>query len=51
MTFPSFEGIAMCAIFFASFLSRICSYTFQLHTIVRSFSWYIRRAFVPEYPF
>ena len=33
------------------FLSRICSYTFQLQTIVRSFSQYIRRAFVLEYPF
>ena len=31
------------------FLSRICSYTFKLRTIVRSFSQYIRRAFVLEY--
>ena len=33
------------------FLSRICSYTFKLRTIVRSFSQYIRRAFVLEYSF
>ena len=33
------------------FLSRICSYTFKLRTIVRSFSQYIRREFVLEYSF
>ena len=33
------------------FLSRICSYTFKFRTIVRSFSQYVRRAFVLEYSF
>ena len=36
---------------FTFFLSRICSYTFKLRTIIRSFSQCIRRAFVLEYSF
>ena len=38
-------------LYYLYFLSRICSYTFKLRTIVRSFSQYIRRAFVLEYSF
>ena len=55
MNFPSFRTghskYAEYVLYSLYFLSRICSYTFKLRTIVRSFSQYIRRAFVLEYSF
>ena len=55
MNFPSFRTghskYAEYVLYSLYFLSRICSYTFKLRIIVRSFSQYIRRAFVLEYSF
>ena len=55
MNFPSFyDGVSEYAeyvLYSLYFLSRICSCTFKLRTIVRSFSQYIRTAFVLEYSF